>query len=298
MLNDAARQYTDRQLEELEREMHRAYKQAYDELGEKWARSFEQAREAEKPYLEAYEAAKRANDPDAIRKTGRALARERKKNTLLSNAYQRNRDILAQDLAQLDKAAYALANGKLNAIYAVNYNALAAHLPAGYAYGLVNPRTVHNLLTKQVNLVKATTWNKQLMNQQVLQGILQGESMDKIAKRFSKVLNMNETSAMRNARTAVTYAENQGRLDSMKAAEEKGTVLVKVWSATHDNRTRDSHKEVDGHERPLDERFENGCLEPGDPSAEPEEIYNCRCALGTRIIGFKRADGSIVYVDK
>ena len=106
---------------------------------------------------------------------------------------------------------------------------------------------------------------------------------------------MNEVSAMRNARTSVTYAENKGRFDSMKAAQDNGTILKKVWYATDDGLTRDSHQ-ITGEERDLDEVFSNGCEEPGDPGAPPEEVYNCRCALGTRIVGFKKADGSIVYV--
>lgn len=296
MINDKARQYTDKELEKLEREIHRAYKQAYDELNDKWKDALATAKAKEKPFLDAYLEAKKSGDKELIRKTGRDLAHIHRKNTFESEHFKRARDNLAKQLAEIDKTAYALVNGKLNAIYAVNYNALAAHLPAGYAYGLINPQTVRNLLIKELNLVKATTWNKQLMNREVLQGILQGESMDKIAKRFKNVLGMNDVSAIRNARTSVTYAENLGRFDSMKEAEANGTVLVKVWNATHDSRTRDSHRAIDGQEKPLDEEFDNGCMEPGDPSADGAENYNCRCAMGTRIIGFRKKDGSIVYV--
>ena len=36
---------------------------------------------------------------------------------------------------------------------------------------------------------------------------------------------------------------------------------------------------------------------PGDPSGEPEEVYNCRCSIRTHIIGFKKEDGSISYIN-
>lgn len=31
---------------------------------------------------------------------------------------------------------------------------------------------------------------------------------------------------------------------------------------------------------------------PGDPSAHPANVYNCRCTLGSKIIGFKKQNGS------
>lgn len=42
------------------------------------------------------------------------------------------------------------------------------------------------------------------MNAEILQGILQGKPMDKITSRLSKVTDMNETAAIRNARAMVT----------------------------------------------------------------------------------------------
>lgn len=298
MIRDAARKYTDAELKKLEKEIHSAYKKAYSELNKKWRDAIATAKAKEKPYLDAYLEAKKTGDKAAIRKAGRELAHIQRQNTLESEHYKRTRDGIARQLAELDKTAYTLANGKLNAIYAVNFNQLAGSLPMGYAYGLIAPETVRNLLTKQLNLVKATAWNVQLMNQEVLQGILQGESMGKIAKRFARVLGMNEQSAIRNARTAVTYAENQGRLDSMKEAQDEGIILAKEWISTDDNRTRDSHKDiggVGGDVVGIDEEFANGLQCPGDPRGDGAEIYNCRCALGEIIIGFRRADGSIEY---
>ena len=55
--------------------------------------------------------------------------------------------------------------------------------------------------------------------------------------------------------------------------------IVKQWDATLDKRTRDSHAQVDGEIRELDEKFSNGLMYPGDPNGRPEEVINCRCAL-------------------
>ena len=235
----------------------------------------------------------KSGDAVRIRKAKRDLARVQKECTLQSKRFKQARDSIAKQLALIDRAAYDLANGRLPNIYALNFNALAGALPTGYAYGLITPETVRNLAIKQLNLVKAAHWNVKEMNRAVLQGILQGESMDAIAGRFRDVLGMNQSSAIRNARTAVTYAENQGRLDSYEKAQANGVVMVKVWASTHDSRTRESHVLLDGEEVGIDDKFSNGLKCPGDPDGIGAEVYNCRCALGTRIIGFKRKDGSI-----
>lgn len=37
---------------------------------------------------------------------------------------------------------------------------------------------------------------------------------------------------------------------------------------------------------------------PGDPDADPANVYNCRCTLGSEIIGFKKKDGTTVLIDE
>jgi uncharacterized protein with gpF-like domain len=56
-------------------------------------------------------------------------------------------------------------------------------------------------------------------------------------------------------------------------------VCTKVWVATADDRTRESHAELDGEEVLVDEPFSNGLMCPADPTGEPEEVYNCRCTI-------------------
>lgn len=61
----------------------------------------------------------------------------------------------------------------------------------------------------------------------------------------------------------------------------------RIWRATHDKRTRDTHAAMDGQERGLDEAFESpsGALLmfPGDPDAPGAETINCRCVLELKI---------------
>ena len=143
-----------------------------------------------------------------------------------------------------------------------------------------------DLLPKpRVDIPKDERWNRQHLQSAAMQGILTGVSMKKIADRFRNVVGMDERAAIRNARTATTGAENAGRLDSMNRAIGLGVHLKKLWLATRDQRTRDSHVLLDGELREVDEKFSNGCMYPGDPDGSPAEVYNCRCAMRSKVDG-------------
>jgi SPP1 gp7 family putative phage head morphogenesis protein len=139
---------------------------------------------------------------------------------------------------------------------------------------------------KELDPAKDIPWNMKKINAETLQGILQGESMDKIAKRLRNVQEMNKTQAIRSARTIVTGAENKGRQDSYARAEADGIILQKEWLATNDGRTRHSHAVLDGAIVDQDKKFDNGLMYPGDPSGRPEEVYNCRCTVAAVVKGF------------
>ena len=96
---------------------------------------------------------------------------------------------------------------------------------------------------------------------------------------------MNKSSAIRTARTAVTGAQNAGRMDSYVAAEKMGIKVRKEWLATIDGRTRHSHAMLDGKVVDKDKKFGNGCMFPGDPNGPPWEVYNCRCTLIAAVDG-------------
>lgn len=149
---------------------------------------------------------------------------------------------------------------------------------------------------KRVSIPKDKWWNKKQMASLLLRGILKGDSIPKIAESLLVVIGNNEASAVRNARTMVTSAECHGRIDSYRNLQDQGIVQKKVWMATPDDRTRQSHIDIDGEERDINERFSNGCMYPGDASGPPEEVWMCRCSMRDRIVGFRRKDGSISYV--
>ena len=186
-------------------------------------------------------------------------------------------------------------------LYALNYNALADTVDGvgGYSFTLTDADTVKHLATTDKSLLpfrkldpaKDIPWNMKKINSQVLQGIIQGESIPKIAKRIGNVQEMNKDAAIRSARTIITGAENKGRMDSYEKAQADGIILVKEWVATTDTRTRDWHAELDGKTVAIDKPFSNSIgliMFPGDPGAHPANVYNCRCSLISRVKGFKK----------
>ena len=163
---------------------------------------------------------------------------------------------------------------------------------ANFVFGLINTKTLKNLAKgktllpyKKVNERKDERWNTKLITSKVMEGIIKGSSIPDIAKSFRSVMEMNRASSFRNARTAITSCENTARMRCMERAEEMGIKMKKQWMATHDNRTRQSHLEIDGETIDIHEKFSNGLMEPGDPDGEPEEVYNCRCTIITVVDG-------------
>ena len=135
-------------------------------------------------------------------------------------------------------------------------------------------------------------WGKKQITASVTSSILQGKSIKHMADDLqSRIVTMNRDSAIRTARTAVTGAQNAGRMDSYFAAEKMGIKCRKEWMATLDGRTRHSHAMLDGEVVDNDKKFSNGCRFPGDPQGRPEEIYNCRCTLVSVIEGIDTSRG-------
>ena len=169
----------------------------------------------------------------------------------------------------------------------------AERLRLGISFGLVNEDAVALLLDPQLKLLpgrKAAAlnerWWRQRLQSRVLSGILRGESIPNMAAGLQEVCGMQEAAAVRAARTACTHAENAGRMKSYERAQAMGILLEKKWIATDDDRTRDSHRELDGETREIHEPFSNGLMEPGDPTGEPSEVWNCRCSMGAVVYGF------------
>lgn len=109
-----------------------------------------------------------------------------------------------------------------------------------------------------------------------------GLSINDIVEKL-KNTELSKIRARLIARTETVTATNRSALF---VAQDTGLLLNKSWLATKDARTRDDHREVDGHQVGRDEYFKVGdatMLVPGARTQEngqpvpAELVVNCRC---------------------
>lgn len=299
---DYAHELTDRELTALEKKIAREYERARDKVQERADKFFDTFREdAEKLYKAISDA------PDATTK----LAAEKAykdfvwRKTVAAKNITDLRDKLAADLTAINQQSAALIGQRMNGIFSLNHNfaayTLEHDLGLNLQFTLYDEFTVARLLKEnpkllpkpKIDIALDKKWNAQKITSEITQGILTGESIPKIAARLQNVTDMNRNSAIRNARTAITGAENAGRVESYKYAESIGITLQKEWLATLDDRTRDEHRALDGQRVDVDEPFEvDGAkiMFPGDPSAEGYLVFGCRCSLVSAVDGVKDLD--------
>lgn len=284
---DPAHKETDKILRDMEKRLDEVYKQAYKEARQTADDFMKQFREMDKK--------KRQQVKDGELDKAE-YERWRRTQVFQGNRYHQMADTLAADMTHTNQIAASVINGYLPEVYAVNHNYGTYEIEKGSRintqYTMYDRQTVErlmrdnpNLLPRKaaVNVPKDQLWNKKHINSAITQGILQGEAIDKIAQRLAAtVTDMSHTSAIRNARTMTTSAQNGGRIDSYKRAEGMGIKMLQVWMATLDGRTRHEHRQLDGQKRKVGEAFEvegEKIFFPGDPAAEPYLTYNCRCTL-------------------
>ena len=291
---DYAHRQTDKLIDQLEQVLVGAYDEAQKEAAEKLAdylRRFEAKDEKWRLWVAQ---GKKTEDQYKAWRTSQIMMKKR---------WEELQHGLAMDMVHADEIAQAIINGEMPEIYALNHNWITYdiehQLGMSTNYTLYSPDTVRQLLKenpqllpqRKVDIPVDLRWNKQRIQSVMLQGILQGQSIPELAKCLAKVTDGNEKNAIRNARTMATGAQNAGRSDAYKRAAGMGVKIRQTWLATLDMRTRHEHRVLDGQTVDVDEPFKVEGYEimyPGDPSAEPEMVYNCRCRTIGQIKGFER----------
>ena len=278
---DYGHRYADKKLSEVDRKLKQTYKQAQRELKRKLA-----------SFNKRFEAQCKRMRRDVL--DGK-ISKQDYKDWLAGRVFVRQiwKDKINQVNAVLNdhnNQSVKLINKSRLSVFAENYNYMTyiAEGKIAASFTLYNAEAIAKLLTEEPDLLpkwdidkkKDYKWNYQKVNNIVTQGIIQGESIPHITERLCEDLcTQNENRMRMFARTAITGAENAGRQEQMNNASAMGIKVRKRWEATHDSRTRDSHRSLDGEEVPYDEEFSNGLEYPGDPSGDPEEVYNCRCTM-------------------
>lgn len=294
---DAAHLQTDKELAKLEKRIAKIYKEAADDLQstiDDYFAKFAKRDEKQRALLEAGEITEQEYKQWRLAQMGRG---ERFKALQIR---------VAERYTEANETAVRYVNDATPGIYSLNrnYSAYTIEKVAGnVGFDLWDEQTVKRLIVDNPEVMpyyppeKALkrgidlAYGKKQISASVTSSILQGKSIPRIAKDLqTRMPEMNKASAIRTARTAVTGAQNAGRMDSYVAAEKMGIKVRKEWLATLDGRTRHSHAMLDGKVVDKDKKFENGCMFPGDPNGPAYEVYNCRCTLIAAVDGVDTSD--------
>lgn len=295
----------DKELEALEDRLKAIYANAsYDVNAEfaKFAKTFE-AKDAEMAKMVA---------EGSITDAEYSLWRQRQ--ILQTDLYKASVDKMTVTMLNADITAMATINGDLPMVLAQSYNFVQslgwkqaddAGLSVG-TFQIYNADSVQTIIRDNPDLLKSVDvpvdkkWNKEKINNEIVSSIMKGDPIPKVAENLQKVAKMDENSAIRNARTAMTSAENLGRSESADRLKSQGIPVNEMWNATYDNRTRDTHLMLDGTMRDENGYFGADFLTtplryPADPLGDPEEVYNCRCRMSVVLEGIDHSQDGDLY---
>lgn len=292
-MDDIGHKLTDKELAALEKRIRDMYAEASEELSdviEEYFKNFKARDEKYKKLVEAGEMSEEEYKQWRLAQIGRG------------KRFEALRDYLAERIYKANEVAAAYINDATPGIYSLNRNYAAytiEQVAGNVGFTLWDEETVRRLLVEEPNLMPHypearavqrgidLAYSKQQITAAVTSGILQGKSIDGIAKDLqSRIYNMAWSGAVRAARTAVTSAQNAGRQDQYEKAAAMGIKLRKRWIATKDNRTRHSHGRLDGQTVDIDKPFVSvlgsEMMFPGDKKgAVAADLYNCRCTMRT-----------------
>ena len=252
-MSDQAHTRTDRELQELEKRIAKVYQEARDDVADQIKAYFQrfQARDsAMKKRLDAGEITEDYYKQWRLNQIGRG------------RRFEDLRDKLAERFTDAYETAVAYVNDKTPGIYSLNRNYAAYTIERAVGdvgFTLWDEQTVRRLIVEEPDVMPYyppkravqrgfdLAYGKSQITKNVTSSILQGLSIGQMADSLqARVVTMSRVSAVRAARTAVTAAENAGRMDSYHAAEKMGIKLRKEWLATLDGRTRHAHAILDG----------------------------------------------------
>ena len=131
------------------------------------------------------------------------------------------------------------------------------------------------------------------VKEEITRGIIQGKGYPEVARSVKERMDMAAGRAERIVRTEAHRAREMGKMASLEHAADQGILMEKMWVSALDDRTRDSHADLDGQTVPVyDEDGEPGMFvspETGDEAEYPggfgvaSEDISCRCSTIAQI---------------
>lgn len=180
-------------------------------------------------------------------------------------------------------------DGFLGALYDIHGQGIPFIFPIDRAQVVDAVQTDSKISTNlYTRLGEDVSYLKKSIRAELSRGIANGSTWTEMAAHIAHGMNspfhkaMNK--AMRISRTEGHRIQNRAQMDMLNKAKENGADVVKQWISTLDDRTRESHKILDGQIREIEDYFEvNGhkAKYPGGFGVTSEDIH-CRCCMGQR----------------
>ena len=126
-------------------------------------------------------------------------------------------------------------------------------------------------IASQATLTRVDTSIKLLLTE----GYQTGKGINHVANLLTQRFDQLQTwEARRIARTEIHNSHNTAVMDTYQELDVEYT----MWISADDDRTRESHLEINGEIIPIGNEYSNGLKFPGDTDGPIEEWINCRCA--------------------
>jgi SPP1 gp7 family putative phage head morphogenesis protein len=268
-------EYTDAEIERLERELKSLYSETYSKL--------------EKQIRDALD--KWQFGPEMT-------PQQRYIETMKYNRLKAMQAQISESLANTNTEAIKIINGSNVNVYKKAFNDEIAgfkEAEPNSVFPTINKNLTAKILRNEVSpfrqLAIDSALNRkaieQTLTRSLLSGIMLGESTQKLTKRIQEQYNGNRAQAARIARTEASRIENAAKQDAFDVGEKKGLKIEKTWIATKDPRTRDTHKEADGQTVSNDKPFIVGgekLMYPGDEAGSAWNVINCRCTIVAKVL--------------
>ena len=286
MSSDFVSSYNNKEMADLERRIRALYSHAHDEILQDSSEQWKKIEEDIRDKYEEYQAGKISQQDYYAWVNG---------NKKLAKIKDQTAANIADRMVDSANVASSYINSTTPNIFAENANREAYKIEKGLkgsvSFSLIDDDALQKIMTGNTvefnakwkdtftDPPKIYNWTYSKVQDSVYIGMLKGESMKKVADRIQQVTGSDEATAIRNARTSVISASNQGKMATFERAAKMGIKVKKEWVSARDNRVRDSHAALNGVQVEWDKKFPNGLKCPCDPSGRPEEVYNCRCTM-------------------
>lgn len=209
----------------------------------------------------------------------------------LINRYNRL-DKLCNEMAEIIKNTNVLAVSLINQtkknIYKENYNEIADKFNLPILSNIEVTEQLKNIKNPFIDIAIQEEKDKTLIagrfKSEILSGLLLGQGINAMAERLKNVTQKYVNKSIGIARGETTTIENGAINEVGNKLEKSKRNIWKRWKAVHDDKTRTQHAIADGKEVPFNKPFYVGgeyLMYPGDRSlgATDKNIINCRCRI-------------------